>query len=395
LNNNCSRSRLTTACCFGFLACGMLTSLVGVTLEVFARRLDAGVTEIGGIFFFTTGIAAFIMLFAAGPLIDRFGKKPVLVAGSLFTGTSMLLIGRAGSLGEASAVMFLLGAGSGIISGGVNTLLNDDLYPVNPGRALNLVNVFFGIGAVTVPFFAGWFLQRLELETILRAISAFCFLPGLLFLASPFPAPREGARFRWSESGKALSDPLVGRMALVLFFYVGLESSLGTWSRPALLSRWPLDPSRAQMVLGGYWAALVLGRALAGTVLHGVSGHRLVLCCTAGACAGLAGFVLAPAPAVAAAGLWLCGLCFAPIFPSSLGTAGICFKHYTGTIFSLMIAAGVLGQVALTPAIGRIAKAVSFERGMWLALIAGLLMLGMQIAVSLAVTRRLRQNADN
>lgn len=384
-----SRKLLTLAGCLGLFACGLVISLVGVSLEFFAARLGTGVTEVGGSFFFAIGLSAFVMLFAAGPLIDRFGKKPVLVAGCLLAGVSMPLLLSVETLGRAIAVMFILGAGLGSLSGAINTLVNDDLYPENPGGPLNLVNLFFGIGAVVLPFTASRLIVSHGLTALILGIGLWCLVPASLFASAGFPPPREGSRFRLAESGRALADPLVLMIAVGLFLYVGLEASLGTWSRPAMIENWGIGPPQDQLVLTGYWGSIMLGRALSGTVLRKVPESTTVLWASAAACLGLAVFSFAPTFETACAALWFSGLSFAPIFPSSLGTTGSAFKHYTGTIFSVVIAGGVLGQTVITPLIGRVARDSSFNCGMVLALAICCLLTALQFAVNVEVRRRL------
>ncbi|MBN2289811.1 MAG: MFS transporter [Candidatus Glassbacteria bacterium] len=386
-----SRTRLTAACCSGYFVLGLVVSLIGASLEKFAVQVSATVPQVGGTFFFFIGSASFLTLFAAGPLMDRYGKKPVLIAGSLFSGTAMLLACLVATPAWAWAVMFMLGAGVGCFNAGINTLIND-LYPDNPGWVLNLVNAVFGLGAVFLPLVAGWLFLYLDLVHLL-VLTAFCsFVPGVLFAVSVLPPATEGERFKLGEAATVLRDPLVVLVGLVLFFYVGLEASFGIWGRSAIVDHWGMQTPFDQFTLAGYWASLVLGRVIAGTVFRSIPDEELVLYCSAGSCAGIAVFILAPSALAASAGFWFTGLCFGPVFPSSLGTTGTCFKQYTGTIFALVIASGVLGAVVMTPAIGAVAGVSSLMTALWLTLAAGVLLLLSQLLVRKKVKERLKLN---
>jgi FHS family glucose/mannose:H+ symporter-like MFS transporter len=386
-----SRTGLTAACCSGYFVLGLVISLIGASLEAFAVQVSASVTRVGGTFFFYIAIASFIVLFAAGPVMDRFGKKPILVAGSLLAGTAMLVASVVNSFGWACAVMFLLGIGVGCFNAGLNTLINE-LYPENRGRVLNLGNAFFGLGAVFLPLVAGWLFLYMGLVQLLVLTAIFSFLPGILFAFSVFPPTSNGVRFKFGEAVKVLQDPLVVMMGLVLFFYVGLEASIGIWCRSAIVDNWQIRAPFDQFTLAAFWASLVLGRIIAGTTFRAIPNEDLVFYCSAGSCVGIAVFILAPSAVMASAGLWFAGLCFGPIFPSSLATAGTCFKHYSGTIFALVIASGVLGAVVLAPAIGKLAGASSLMTGLWLAFGAGVMLLLSQIAVRQKVKRRLKRD---
>jgi len=385
---NVSRGRLTVAACLGFFCNGLSISLIGSSLDFFAARLGADVTGVGSGFFLPLGVAAISVLFASGPLIDRFGKRTLVTAGCLLTGGAMPLLLAAHNLAQAGGAMFVLGAGAGMLTGGINTLVNDDLFPENPGPPLNLVNMSFGVGAVSLPFAVGALVAKLGFPALILLIALCCTVPAVLFGFTTFPAPREGSRFRLAESGKALSNPLVIQLALCFFLYVGLESCLGTWSRPTVRALWGVGAPHDQLILSGYWGSLAVGRSVAGTVLRRVPSQTMVIWACLGACLGLAGFSHAPNLTVACASLWLTGMCFAPIFPSSLGTTGSVFKRYTGTIFSVVIAAGTLGQTILTPAVGRVARNFSFGTGMRVALVLCFLLAGLQIAVGVQLKRR-------
>jgi FHS family glucose/mannose:H+ symporter-like MFS transporter len=386
VSNDFSRSYLSAASCSGYFLIGLVASLTGVGLNSFAEQLSISPTQVGSYFFFFIGSSTFILLFAAGMLIDRFGQKPVLVASSLICAVAFLLVSQVHSLAEACFCMFLLGTGSAGMNGGLNTLINH-LYPANRGQALNLANMFFGLGALSLPFIASLLLTSFGLVSLLVLASLFCFLPAILFATGRFPPDVAVEKFALKEAASALSYPLVGLFALILFFYVGLEASIGTWSRLAVVEKWQITNPLDQLILAGYWSSLVLGRLFAGTVFKNISDHKLVLLCAGGACAGIIVFILAPSLYLGACALWFTGLCFAPIFPSTLATAGNIYKNYTGTIFSLFIACGVLGGVALTTGVGQIAGISTLSKAFALILASALLLLAVQFLASRRITK--------
>ncbi len=386
MSNDFSRPYLSAASCSGYFLIGLVVSLTGVGLNSFAQQLSISPTEVGSYFFFFIGFSTFFTLFATGMLIDRFGQKPVLVAGSLICGVAFLLVSQAQSLTAACFCMFLLGTGSACMTGGLNTLINH-LYPANPAQALNLANMFFGLGALSLPFMASWLLASFGIASLLDLASLFCFLPAILFATGRFPPNAAVEKFRLKDAAKAFSSPLVPLFALILFFYVGLEASIGTWSRLAVVNKWQIGSPLDQLILTGYWSSLVLGRLFAGTVFKNIPGHKLVLLCAAGACAGITLFIFAPSMYLGACALWFTGLCFAPIFPSTLGIAGNIFKIYTGTIFSLVIACGVLGGVVLTTGVGQLAGISSLSTAFVLILASALLLLAMQFLASRRITK--------
>ena len=389
-----STAHLTAGCCAGYLVMGLVFSMIGVGLEAFASQLSSTATVVGSLFFLCSGGATFIMLFVVGPLIDRFGQRPVLIAGSLLCAGSMLALARAESLPAACAILFVIGAGGAGLNGGVNTLINH-LFPQNPVRALNLSNIFFGLGAVSLPFAAGWLINSIGLKALLTISSVVCTFPAVLLAFGGFPAEVRVEMFRLRLAVRALGDPLVALFGAIVFLYVGLEASLGIWSRPAVIELWKVQTPLDQFILAGFWGALVVGRLLAGTLFRHIEGHRLVWQCSLGASLGLALFNLADSVYLAAFAIWFSGLCFAPIFPSTLGSVGQTFKNYTGTIFSLMIALGVLGGVTVSTLVGEIAGSAGLALGFHLILGVCLALSVLQTIVSRRVQQRLHAGQKN
>ena len=99
------------------------------------------------------------MVFLAGPLIDRFGKKLVLAAGFLCSAAALVGMAYAPSYALLGALLVMLGLGGSSAMAAANTLI-PDLYPENPSSALNLGNIFFGVGAVFFPWLVALMARR-------------------------------------------------------------------------------------------------------------------------------------------------------------------------------------------------------------------------------------------
>jgi FHS family glucose/mannose:H+ symporter-like MFS transporter len=367
---------------------GLVFSLIGVGLESFAAQVGGSAAEVGSLFFLFLGGGTFVMLFAVGPAIDRFGQRPVLVVGASLCAVGSRLLVSSHSLAGACALMFVMGAGSAGLNGGVNTLINH-LYSGNSERMLNLGNLFFGLGAVTMPLAGGWLIAGAGMGALLKLAAAGCLLPVVMFSVARFPRGVKVEEFRLADAGKAAGDKLVVLFCMVIFLYVGMEATMGIWSRPAVVARWGLKPPLDQWLLAGYWGALMVGRLLAATLFHEMPGRKLVLRCALGALVGLSVFSLAGSLYIAAFALWFSGLCFGPVFPSTLGSAGRVFHRYTGTVFSLIIASSVLGGVSIAAVVGVVAGTGSLKTGLLFVAGCAAMMLFIQMKISRTVESRL------
>jgi len=345
-----NRRYLTGGLCSVVFAYGMVVALLGVVEKPLGDALGVGPKETGYFASFIN-VAQIIMLFLVGFIIDRFGKKPVITIGCLLIGLSMLLLPFPNSYAAVCVLFVLLGLGGAGANGGGNAMIND-LYPENPSRALNLVNTFFGIGAIFLPFIGAALIATLGLKSLMFLAFLLSMIPVVMLGFGKFPAPIVGEKFSFSDAKKVITDPLVKRLAVVLFFYLALEISTGMWCRRFFEDHYQIEAQAALFYLAGYWTLLLIGRIIAGKLLLTVSGPRLLLFAGFGACIGLLILVLSPNSTVAVIGLFIAGLFYAPMFPTTLGTAGDHFKEYIGTIFGLIIAVGVLGMVVLPVIIG-------------------------------------------
>ena len=110
----------------------------------------------------------------------------------------------------------------------------------------------------------------------------------------------------------------------------------------------------------------MLGRLIASQVVKRVRGPQLLLGCSVGAIAGLLLMALAPNVWIATAGIVLCGLCYAPVFPTTAGTASTYFSRIFGTVFGMLMTLALLSGAVVPPAIGYVAQHQSVRAGIWI-----------------------------
>jgi fucose permease len=110
----------------------------------------------------------------------------------------------------------------------------------------------------------------------------------------------------------------------------------------------------------------MLGRLAASQVVKKVRGPQLVLAVSAIATLGLALVALAQSVPIAAVGVVLCGLSFAPVFPTTAGTASTYFSKLFGTVFGMLMSLALLSGAVVPPLIGYVAQRDSIRTGLWL-----------------------------
>jgi fucose permease len=362
--------------CAGVFTYGVLVSFLGATLPELRARLHFGMDESGTLFTILY-LAQIPMVFIAGPLIDRFGKKPVLASGALVCAVSLLGIAYAPGFFFLGVLLFVLGLGGSFMNSGSNTLI-PELFPENPSSALNLANIFFGLGAVFFPLLITLVATQLGLAFAMWMIAVIVGAVSVVVLAQRFPAARSASGFDWQEARSVALDPAVIILSWVLFFYVALEISAGGWIRTYLEQEFAVSARTSGLILTSFWATIMVGRLVASQLLKRVRGPVVLLAAGATSIFGLILMATAPSLALATLGIVICGLSFAPVFPTTVGTASAYFPKLFGTVFGILMATGLIGGMILPKAIGYVAERASVRQGIWLLVATAVLLLLVQ-----------------
>jgi fucose permease len=356
------RGRLQASAFAGLFVFGIVMAVLGAILPSLFERIRIDKAEAGGLFLYMN-FAMLLVSFFFGPIVDRFGFKLFLLASSLLVALSFGLLAFAPGAALVVAAVVLLGLGGGGLNGGTNALTND-LNPGGRGPALNLLGIFFGFGALTIPFLIGTLLGWAGLSRILILAAALGLVPFVLFASSAFPKPKQPQGFPIREARRVAGDPVLWLCAFLLFFQSGNEFTLGGWISTYLHEDFGLTPTAASLVLAGYWAAVMAGRLAASRLVRKTGHDTLVLGSAVLSLAATLLLVLAAAPGAAVAGALLVGLGFAAIYPTTLATAGGRFAAISGTAFSVIFTVALCGGMLAPWLAGTIAQATSLRRGL-------------------------------
>ncbi len=364
MNSTTGRYRALTVSIFaGAFAFGIVMSSLGSLLPALFQTIGFDKADAGGLFFFMNlGMLASSLLF--GPVCDRFGFRATLLVSSLLVAAAFSSLSAAAGYGVVLLGLIVMGFGGGALNGGTNALLND-ISPDRRESALNLLGIFFGFGALFTPFFIGSLLSALGLRVILWSLAILSLAPFVLFLMARFPRAKHGGDFSWSSCRKALQSPLLLLFGLLLFFESGNEFTVGGWVSTYLGDRFGADPRFAAYALAGYWAAIMLGRLVVSRVGARVSPSLLVASSALLALLASAGLILSGSAQAAAAFVFVVGLGFAAIFPTTLAQAGTAFAEYSGTAFSIVFVMALCGGMSAPWVVGRIGQNHGVGSGFW------------------------------
>jgi fucose permease len=341
-----NRRSLLTAAYLGMLIFGIVLTTLGAVLPSIIVRFGIDTAVAGTLFLLMSfGIMTGSLVF--GPLVDRYGYKWLLLASAALILAGLEGIAFASSLGMMRAAVLLIGFGGGIINGAVNALVADISAEGERGAAISLLGVFFGLGAVGVPFALGMLLGHFSYGAILTGVGV-VVLAAIAFVAiTEFPAPKQPQGFPLAAGARLLGDRVLLLFGLILFLESGVELTVGGWTATYFRDELGVTGARALVFLSLYWLGMMLARLVLGSVLRRTSQVRALLTCIAIALVGSFLMIGARGLAPVAFGVFLLGVGFAATFPVILGFVGDRYAQLSGTAFSIVFVMALTGGMLM------------------------------------------------
>jgi FHS family glucose/mannose:H+ symporter-like MFS transporter len=371
---------LMASACAGIFVFGIVMAILGAILPSLFAKIQFSKGEAGNLFFIMN-LAMLVMSIIFGPVVDRFGYKALLMFCSLLVALSFFIFRQASVYPWLVAAALVLGFGGGGLNGGSNALASD-LYPERRSAALNLIGIFFGFGALSIPFLIGVLLGSLGLKTILIFAVLLSLIPFVFFLLFRFPEAKHAQGFPLAQAAKVIRHPLLWLCGFLLFFESGNEFTMGGWLATFLNETFHFSAMAAALVLAGYWAGMMVGRLLVSLKLVKImKNETLILASALLSLAAALLIFLSPSGPLAALGIVLIGLGFAAIYPTTLAVAGEAFPAFSGTAFSVIFVVALVGGMTAPWLVGKIAAASSLRRGLIIPVINCAMIICLQLVI--------------
>jgi len=347
----------------GIFVFGIVMAVLGTLfgLPEMRQRLNIDLAQQGNVFLLLY-VGILLATLVAGPVIDSIGNKVILVASAALVASGMVGFAYAHSFGGAAIPAVLLGLGGGGLNTSTNALVSD-LYGEDRGPMLNVLGIFYGIGALGIPLLAAVIAGQFPIARQLLICAGLAGACALLFLGMQFPEARGNRSFSWREALQVARFPGVLVLGFLLFCESGNEASIGGWSS-TYVAETGLGARTATLILAGYWAALMVGRLLVARMLKFVGKRQLVLGSGLGALVGAAILLTSRLEGMLVAGVLLLGFSYAGVFPTALAIAGDTYRKMTGTVFGLLFAIALVGGMSFPWAVGQISQRLGVRYGM-------------------------------
>jgi FHS family glucose/mannose:H+ symporter-like MFS transporter len=380
---------LTALATVSFVGFGVLLVLFGASSHeiIEALALDyAGFGLLGSML--ALGLGGGIV--AAGPLVDRFPRRPIFVAACLLVAAAGLSVGPGISFRLFLVCATTIGIGAGIY----DTLLNAVVIENGGAHAARRL-VFVHSGATFGAMAAPLVINALQVHQGIEWSESFR-LAGLLHLGlavwggmTPMPAPprreRSVAGAPAPSFGERRDVGSLVAICIATFVYVGIEASLTLFVGQHTQTVLGLDATRADASISAFWAGLLIGRL--GILVPprapgaGTIGLLALFAAAVVAAYGL-GAMATPELAMAAAGLLLGG-----VFPIMISLAGTTLPAATGMAVGLAGGLGSIGGFVIPWCTGVIADATTLA---WAFVSVGAWTTGLVAAAAVVHRRRHR-----
>ena len=331
---------------------GMTAAMLGTILPDLSDRFHLTPSQNGTIAF-AQALGLIIASLAVGPLLDNEGKKLGLILGLAFIAVALFALPRSSGFRSIVFLLFLLGVGGGIVVTGANALVSG-VSDTHRATALNMVNLFFGLGGLATPFIAANLFAR-NWVRLCYTVATLTVLTLAVQAATKMPPPNGAGGFVLADAAPVLGRPLLFLLGLFLFLYVSCEVGIWNWLPRHLIAQ-GIPESRALNILSlGFALGLLIGRVGVSPILIHAPAIKVLLVAAIGMALTTLMMLRSNNPAAAAMFVFLAGLSMAPVFPTTLAIVGDTFPRMTGTAIGFVITCGWVGLAVSSRIIGYIA----------------------------------------
>ena len=375
---------LILAAILAFFVYGMIAAMLGTILPELSERFHLSPSQNGTIAF-AQALGLILASLAVGPLLDNEGKKLGLILGLTLISIALFALPRSPGFRSILILLFLLGLGGGTIVTGANALVSD-LSEAHRAAALNLTNLFFGVGALATPFIAANLFRRNWIRLCYTIASL--TVGTLLFQAlTKMPGPTGAGRFVLADAAVVLGRPLLFLIGLFLFLYITCEVGIWNWLVRHLIAQ-GIPESQALNILSlGFALGLLIGRAAIFPVLIRVPSITVTLVGSIAMAVTTFLMLRTTKPMTAFVLVFLAGLSMAPVFPTTLAIVGDAFPRMTSTAIGFVITCGWTGLAVSSRMIGLIAGGdpQRLKKALLVIPASAVLMVGLDLAIRAAL----------
>jgi fucose permease len=335
-----------------FVIYGMIAAMLGTILPDLSERFHLSPSQNGTIAS-VQALGLILASLAVGPLLDSEGQKVGLILGLALIAAALFGLPHSRGFRSILLLLFLLGIGGGTLVTAANSLVSD-VGQSHRGIALNLVNLFFGLGGLATPIISANLFARNWIR-LCYTVASFTILTVAIESFTKMPRPTGAGNFVLADVAPVLGRPLLLLIGLFLFLYIGCEVGVWNWLARHLIAQGIREERALNILALGFALGLLIGRIGILPILVRVPAITVTLVASAAMAVTTFSMLRTNRASVALVLVLLAGLSMAPVFPTTIAIVGDAFPRMTSTAIGFVITCGWTGLAVSSRIIGAIA----------------------------------------
>ena len=221
-----------------FMMFAMTTDAVGVIIPEVMKEFNLSMTAAGLLHYGPMTAIALAGIFL-GFLADKIGRKKTIVLGLTIFVISSYLFLAGNTFGFFLVLLIISGAAIGIFKTGALALIGDMSKSTNEHTStMNIVEGFFGVGAIIGPFLVSYFLTKnVDWKWLYVVAATLCVVLVIMALFSKYPETKKSTEepINIKRTLKMVKDRYALGFSLGAFLYVAVEAAIYVWM-PTLIA---------------------------------------------------------------------------------------------------------------------------------------------------------------
>ncbi len=372
--------------CGGFIVNGIVITFIGPMIPVLKAKWLLNDSQ-AGLFSLVQFSASLTGVFFSSALISAKGFKPAITLGLAMLGIGFVLL-NAPTFPLALVASGIYGLGYGLATPGTNLWVGES-YGDRRATALNVMNLAWGVGAISSSPLAMLTVRTAQVPLLLYVVGAICVLLALALLRMRFgKPPHEEESSSQGPTAKAAGLGVAIMLGILFFVYVGTENGISYWAADHARRAAMWSTNTFTLAPMFFFAGLLSGRGAAAAVLLRLKEVHVAVGGILLAATGLSVFLAAHTPLMLFGGALFAGLGLASIYPIYIAWLSKWFGARARKVGGVMFAVAAGGASTMPTLVGVASRYSGSLR-------IGLLVPLVGCAVMLAVIALLRPQTRN
>jgi fucose permease len=323
-----------------FLVFGIALVSIGAQQDALAGALGLDLAA-SGLLASALALGLGAGMLSAGPLVDRFPRRPLLLAATLTSGIALLAIDPSIGYARLATQFAIVGWGGGVYDVLLSVVIVER-YGAAAARRVSLAHAAATLGAMLAPLLAAW-LAPLGWTALFRGTGVAYVVLALAVVRVSLPSPRPRAPSAQDRARSTRLSAHVIPLVVAGFAYLGVETAVTLFAVPYASAGLGLDAARGRASISSFWLGLLVGR-VALLAFRGEPDARLLVGAGLFGAVALGGFaaLAVPAPEL---GFGIAGVAIGLVFPLLLTLAAQSSPRAPALATSLVAGGGEAGGV--------------------------------------------------